>query len=118
MNRAEHFPWRDRFKGKHKYFCPPPPTRATRVGGSPGSGVSPGESIDKVRSALALEYVKNLHYTIAHLRRADGGLRPKTADAPTCSMDLFAEKRYGLTVDWVMLLESDLIRVARFWCCR
>jgi hypothetical protein len=71
---------RDRFKDNPVYFCPPPPTR----------GLGPDESkLDKVRSALAGEYSKTLHYCIGHLRRADGGLRPKK-EGSVCSMDLLA----------------------------
>ncbi len=74
----------DRFKDSPEYFCPPQPLR----------GHGPAESkMDKVRSALASEYSKPLHYCIAHLRRADGGLRPKTegsAPGSAPSMDLLA----------------------------
>jgi hypothetical protein len=38
-----------------------------------------------------MQYVKNLHYAIAHLRRADGGLRPKAAANASCSMNLSSE---------------------------
>jgi len=55
--------------------------------------------VDKVRSALGVEYSKALHYAIAHLRRADGGLRPKQAEVAGCSMDLLSggDKRCGST---------------------
>ncbi len=73
-------------------FCPPPPTR-----GKAKPGLETEHTIDKVRSALGVEYIKNLHYAIAHLRRADGGLRPKTAENVSCSMNLLAEgQRCGI----------------------
>jgi hypothetical protein len=46
--------------------------------------------VDKLRSALGIEYSKAFHYAIAHLRRGDGALRPKTEGASSCSMDLLA----------------------------
>ena len=48
-------------------------------------------TVDKIRSALGIEYNKSLHYCIAHLRRADGGLRPKGEERPAGSMNLLAE---------------------------
>ena len=85
MFNIERFPWRDRFKKTHLYFCPPPPQRG---------GNEPGENtIDKIRSALGIEYIKNLHYTIAHLRRADGALIPRTERGGVGSMNLLAEKQ-------------------------
>ena len=71
---------RYRFKKGPTYFCPPPPTR----------GKGDESNIDKVRSALGNEYSKQLHYCIGHLRRADGGLRPKKEGGSVCSMDLLA----------------------------
>jgi hypothetical protein len=38
-----------------------------------------------------MEYNKSLHFGIAHLRRADGGLRPKGAERAVGSMNLLAE---------------------------
>ena len=70
-------------------FCPPPATRGKVTPGKKGES---GHPVDKVCSALGLEYSKCLHYAIAHLRRADGGLRPKSADNTTpCSMNLLCE---------------------------
>ncbi len=46
--------------------------------------------VDKVKSALGVEYSKALHSTIAHLSRADGGLRPKQAGIYGCSMDILS----------------------------
>ena len=78
------------FTKQHDYFCPPPPLRGIQ-----------GEEcgVDKVRSALGREYSKPLHYAIAHLRRADGGLRPKKEGVPGCSMDLLSasDQRCGST---------------------
>ena len=68
----------------YKYFCPPPPTRKSEA-------VEVSSAEDKVRSALGTEYNKCLHYCIAHLRRADGGLRPKGGDRPVGSMNLLAK---------------------------
>ena len=73
-----------RFKKKYKYFCPPPPTRKSEA-----EEVSSAE--DKVQFALGVEYEKILHYCIAHLRRADGGLRPKREDRAVGSMNLLAQ---------------------------
>ncbi len=54
-------------------------------------GGGPGEcGVDKIRSALGIEYSKALHYAIGHLRRADDGLRPKKDGEPGCSMGLLA----------------------------
>jgi hypothetical protein len=80
-----------RFKKQHDYFCPPPPLRG--IEGDETCGA------DKIRSALGMEYCKPLHYAIAHLRRADGALRPKREGVPGCSMDLLSagEHRYGST---------------------
>ena len=78
---VEPFPLRGRFKKTINIFCPPPPMRG---GGQGECGV------DKIRSALGIEYSKALHYAIGHLRRADGGLRPKKDGEPGCSMDLLA----------------------------
>ena len=72
----------DRFKKSHEFFCPPPPTRK-----GDAQEVCP---VDKVRSALGSEYNKSLHFCIAHLRRADGGLRPKGAERAVGSMNLLA----------------------------
>ena len=69
---------------QYKYFCPPPPTRKSEA-----EDVRSAE--DKVRSALGMEYEKILHYCIAHLRRADGGLRPKGEDRAVGSMNLLAQ---------------------------
>jgi hypothetical protein len=78
---VEPFPLLCRFKETHELFCPPP---AVRSGG-------PGEcGVDKVRSALGIEYSMGLQYAIGHLRRGDGGLRPKKDGEPGCSMDLLA----------------------------
>jgi hypothetical protein len=75
-------------------FCPPPHTR-----GKGKHGLETEHTIDKVRSALGVGYIKNLHYAIAHLRRADGGLRPKTAANASCSMNLLSEgQRCGIHV--------------------
>ena len=70
-----------RYEKCFQYFCPPPSVRGGEAGES---------GVDKVRSALGHEYYKTLHYAIAHLRRADGGLRPKTEGAAGCSMNLLA----------------------------
>ena len=76
----------NRFKKTHTILCPPPPTRTGGKGRTENRA-----TIDKVRSALGIEYTKALHYCIAHLRRADGGLRPKGPDRPVGSMNLLAE---------------------------
>ena len=67
----------------HRYFCPPPPTRK--------GNAEDGNNIDKIQSALGYEYMKTIHYCMAHLRRADGGLRPKGEGQPVGSMNLLAE---------------------------
>ena len=62
-------------------------------------GVKGGEcGVDNVLSALGVGYSKALHYTIAHLRRADGGLSLTEAEASggslagntSCTMDLLS----------------------------
>ena len=39
-----------------------------------------------------MEYIKSLHYAIAHLRRADAALNPKAEGSSDCSMDLLSDK--------------------------
>ncbi len=73
-------------------FCIPPPTR-----GKAKPGLETEHTSDKVRSALGVQYFKSLHYTIAHLRRADGGLRLKSAANASCSMNLLSQgQRCGI----------------------
>jgi hypothetical protein len=79
---------RNRFKKSPKFFCPPPPKRGKQT---QESEEADGLGIDKVRSALGNEYSKLLHYCIAHLRRADGALRPKSESRTVGSMNLLAE---------------------------
>ncbi len=66
----------------------PPPTR-----GKTPRGAESEHPVDKVRGALAVEYIKSLHYAIAaHLRRADVALKLKAEGSAVCSMDLLSDK--------------------------
>ena len=94
----------NRFKKSPKFLCPPPPKR--KVNSLVEESVV-ACGIDKVRGALGNEYIKALHYCIAHLRRADGALRPKSETRPVGSMNLLAAGDTVRLVTWSMLRKTD-----------
>ena len=62
--------WGFRFQGKGTvWFCPPVARRKT-------GSEQESEKVDKVRSALGVNYKKDLHYALGHMRRWDGAYPP------------------------------------------